>query len=359
MGSGASAVEVQDSLVPELLQQGELEVRAELQHKQQQQYANSQYGIPELFSPSSPSSPSNICSSNGYTTNFLVSPRCNIQHHTDTEDLKQQHDPIEMKQPQQLQQQQHQQQQHQHFQHFQHQRHSQSLFNQQRSSDHLHLFLAPESLGAENPIVASLPLITGRLAFQAVCREANQAVQRFAKESAVRLREKMRSGRFDLELSCASGAVEDVWVWAQFQCADYEPFQVAQLALFALGGHQRRLYRLLHSREPPNAPPLLDPGIERTDALNAASRGDIRTVLMLLASGLNVNSGYTFGWTLLMSAVTGNQPRMVEVLLACGAKPESVDSSGKRAVDLARLHDRTEICDILTRCQVSSETRAL
>ncbi|CAE8711998.1 unnamed protein product [Polarella glacialis] len=243
------------------------------------------------------------------------------------------------------------------------------------------LLLTPECLGACNPILADLPVSQGRLQLQMTCREADTATRRLARHLAAVVGE---HGEPDLELACARGDLE--WIWPRtfqqpggFQSHSFhlrgqsasaasavsqrelpeEPtaeLEVAcPLALFALAGRHWKLARLLLQSQNPGAPFASEiERVRRTDGLRAASEGDVRTVLLLVASGLGVNDGYTFGWTILMSAVRRNQLRLVEVLLALRAQPDAVDSAGKSAADLAAFCGHSEVLQLLRRQEFSA-----
>lgn len=210
--------------------------------------------------------------------------------------------------------------------------------------------LAPEVLGYANPILAAAPLCGGRLKLSTTCRDADRAARHLA-AGLVKLW--TTSGGFDLNLACAKGDVESVWAFVvsgALHCSAAGPSTLhCSPVLYALAGQHKMLARLLRSKGWEYCPAARHEVLAR-DALHAASTGDLETVLLTLASGQQVNAGYTFGWTLLMSAAGGNQLRVVEVLLALGAKPSAVDSAGKRALDVAHQKGHVEVVRVLKGC---------
>lgn len=244
--------------------------------------------------------------------------------------------------------------------------------------------LAPELLGVPNPVVAALALGDGRLALQVCCRQACRAVLLAAAHRAADLATLGYQGllRPRLQFACARGDVEPVWA-CLMQCRmqpdpGFKPFganvadcdcggaavraavsllldeegrATLEMAgctpmLLAVAGRRRPLVSLLQAAGA--VAPQFSPEVLKHDLLRAATTGDLQLVLLSLAAGLDVNAGYTFGWTLLMSAVVGNQPRVVRALLALNARAQAVDSAGKRALDLAILKGHSEVASILT-----------
>jgi len=232
--------------------------------------------------------------------------------------------------------------------------------------------LIPEVLGVPNPIICALPLENGRLQLQMCCHEAQAAVLAWANVAA----EKLASENLDLrelQLMCSQADIESIWLCIMFKRQGLSQVALDSAAvtrmrvaasllldedgvatvqsdgttpvLFAVAGHRKTLAEFLQSAGA--VMPEVPPNILATDLLRAAALGDLKNVLMVLAAGRDINAGYTFGWTLLMSAVSGNQPAMVEFLLSLGARRDTVDSSGKRAIDLAMLKGHGQIVKIL------------
>jgi len=209
--------------------------------------------------------------------------------------------------------------------------------------------LLGELFGPLNPIVAWMPLLAGRLQLQCACRDACYSVQRCAEEMARAAHCRYPDLKF--ELLCAAGEIEFIWALLvssgspRDQLHAYHEVGHGHPVHFALAGHHRQTIALLRSygAEVPEVP-------KRTpshDALLAASNGDVPTVLKLLAAGLDINTTYTFGWTMLMSAAGANQVWTVEVLLTLGALPNAITNTGKRAWDLAQLSGHEDVLKIL------------
>jgi len=197
-----------------------------------------------------------------------------------------------------------------------------------------------------NPIVAGVPVASGRLQLQASCREADRCVRSLALAMQRRIES---CGGFDVGLACARGEIEAVWAYLSTGAslkltAAESPFEAPPPILYALAGGHDHLVSLLWYKGA-DAPELPEDPARGYDALRAASQGDVHLVLRLVAAGLDVDAAYTFNWTMLMSAACGNQLEMVEVLLACGAHPGATDTSGKNAADLATLHGHHEIAE--------------
>merc|ERR1712129_285451 len=169
--------------------------------------------------------------------------------------------------------------------------------------------LAPEDLGCANPILAAAPLCGGRLQLSITCRAAHRAVQHLAAEL---VKWWNATSGFDLSLLCAKGDLESVWVYlvsGALHCdAAAPPTICCSPVLYALAGQHKTLARLLQSKGWEHCLTAVE-GVLQRDALHAASTGDMETILVLLASGQQINGGYTFGWTLLMGAAGGNQLR--------------------------------------------------
>jgi hypothetical protein len=208
--------------------------------------------------------------------------------------------------------------------------------------------LLVEVLGPINPIVAS-SLVKERLQLQATCQEACRCVQRFSEETS---RLAQTRPEFVPELVSAEGDIELIWACVVASEALRIRFCHTGIngsscppVLFAFAGRHRHLVRLLraHGAEVPEMPKK----IPSDDALQAASHGNVATVLRLLSCGLNINGGYTFGWTMLMSAAGADQEWMVKVLLALGANVHTVDSVGKYARDVAERSGHSRIVGIL------------
>lgn len=211
--------------------------------------------------------------------------------------------------------------------------------------------LMPEVLGVISPLLAALD-VAPRLRLQAACQDADRAVRCFARAQAEL---QLATGTIDVELIVARGDLEEAWALTRL-CGSMshvrslspsaEEVKPCPLLLYALAGKRVKMSSLLRFTGEEEVLPL-PKDILRKDALQAASTGDQRTVLQLLASGLSVNAGWTFGWTMLMSAAGGNQVRMAEVLLALGALPNVPDSAGKRAVDVATMKGHKEVLETL------------
>jgi ankyrin repeat protein len=92
---------------------------------------------------------------------------------------------------------------------------------------------------------------------------------------------------------------------------------------------------------------LHDPDV--TALMQAADRGDERSVRGLLATGASVNARDQSGNTALIHAcMRGNSsPSLVEALLAAGANPNARNNAGETATALAEKTGRTEIVEFL------------
>jgi len=193
----------------------------------------------------------------------------------------------------------------------------------------------PEVLGVLNPIICALPLEHGRLQMQMCCYEARAAVSAWSAAAVTRL----ASGNLDLrdlQFMCSQADIDSIWLCLHFGKRQSLPWHVAPSpldpaalnrirlatsllldadgvatlqsdgntpALFALAGHRTTLASLLQSAGA--TMPQVPRNILASDLLQAAAHGDLKTVLLVLAAGRDINAGYTFGWTLLMSAVSG------------------------------------------------------
>jgi len=209
-----------------------------------------------------------------------------------------------------------------------------------------HLLL-PQCLGAENPIILWISVTEGRLKLQTTCCDAHCAVRRLAKAECRKL---THAGIFDLQLACAAGETNMMWAWGLPDGADKaQASQSSSLLLCALAGKRKLLAQLLESRgaELPQPAPPSPKCVTEYNVLAAASQGNLDKLLWVLAGGLDVNTSFTFGWTLLMSAACGNQPHVVRILLACGANSNAVNSAGHHAAQLACLNGHDEVSKIL------------
>lgn len=217
--------------------------------------------------------------------------------------------------------------------------------------------LATEFLGFAEAVVGFVPVAEGRLAVQVICRVGNAAVRRFARLEALDLEEE---GKLDLHLACAAGDLDAVWTIAANDRLGGDA-SVRRLltpdkhgclpVLYAQAGKRKQVVALLASKTGLAYPE--DWKLSNRDGFDAATQGDLRTVLTLLAQGFDVNRGCPnqkvchYGWTLLMSAARGGQLQVVEVLIAAGAATNVVNNLGQKAVDLAAIHGHFRVVDFL------------
>jgi ankyrin repeat protein len=78
----------------------------------------------------------------------------------------------------------------------------------------------------------------------------------------------------------------------------------------------------------------------------AAGQGQAEVVRTLLAAGVPSDGGLP-GWTALMQAAANGHLRAADVLLAAGADPNAVSSTGKTPLGLARENQRVEMIALL------------
>ena len=89
--------------------------------------------------------------------------------------------------------------------------------------------------------------------------------------------------------------------------------------------------------------------IERAELLDAAERGDVQRVDMLLRCGADVNARNGAGWAALHRAAAGGHSHVVARLLEGGADKDARTDVGVTALTLALQRDRDECIEILRR----------
>ncbi|CAH1635197.1 unnamed protein product [Spodoptera littoralis] len=75
----------------------------------------------------------------------------------------------------------------------------------------------------------------------------------------------------------------------------------------------------------------------------------VDVVQKFLDLGVNIEVRDLQGWTALFWAAHHNQPQILEILIARGARMSEVDKYNRTALELAELHDYNEIVEILKR----------
>jgi ankyrin repeat protein len=79
----------------------------------------------------------------------------------------------------------------------------------------------------------------------------------------------------------------------------------------------------------------------------AATRGSVEELIALIQSGADVNAVGEHGSTPLHDAVGQQKLEAVKVLLNHGALPTSKDEWGSTPFDIAMMHGRNDIADLL------------
>ncbi|KAF9412877.1 hypothetical protein HW555_008723 [Spodoptera exigua] len=87
----------------------------------------------------------------------------------------------------------------------------------------------------------------------------------------------------------------------------------------------------------------------QTPLMKAVGCGRVDVVQKFLNLGVNIEVRDLQGWTALFWAAHHNQPQILEILIARGARMSEVDKYNRTALDLAELHEYTEITEILKR----------
>lgn len=86
---------------------------------------------------------------------------------------------------------------------------------------------------------------------------------------------------------------------------------------------------------------------EMTPLLVLASKGEMQSILELLATGTNVNATDNRGGTALMYAAMNKHIDVVRILLERGADPNLTTNKGSNAVDFALLGKSNDIADVI------------
>lgn len=83
--------------------------------------------------------------------------------------------------------------------------------------------------------------------------------------------------------------------------------------------------------------------------MSAAAEGDVGAMMLLLEYGANPNALNSYSENPLGYAVTWQQPRAIEVLVAAGAEINNMDDSGPgmTQLDWAELSQWTEMVSVL------------
>lgn len=87
----------------------------------------------------------------------------------------------------------------------------------------------------------------------------------------------------------------------------------------------------------------------RTALMEAAARGHLETVMLLVRKRADVELPLHNGWTALTVATMEGQPQVVEFLLKSGARIDVRDRDGKTPCDIAAERKLTSITEILSR----------
>lgn len=79
----------------------------------------------------------------------------------------------------------------------------------------------------------------------------------------------------------------------------------------------------------------------------AASSGDLESVRLLIAHGVDLNSRQHGGYTTLQAAASSGNKEMLELLLAAGADVKVANDQGQTAASLATAKGHNDLADLL------------